>query len=74
MYNLPYTTATNAFEKLNAKEKALFINARLQWATTEMISAEVHIRLTLPKDADEAARERGLNLENICDHYEKDDE
>ena len=53
MFELPYTRAFNAFEEMNAKEKALFINARLQWATTEMISAEVHIRMTRPQDADE---------------------
>ena len=74
MFELPYTRAFNAFEEMNAKEKALFIDARLQWATTEMISAEVHIRMTRPQDADEPAEEKSMNLENICDHYENDDE
>ena len=74
MFEFPYSIANDAFEQLSAKEKALFINARLQWATTEMISAEVHIRLTRPKEADEPAEEKSLNLENISDHYENDDE
>ena len=43
-----YHELVAAFEELNAHEKALFIDARLAWATGGAICGEVHKRICQP--------------------------
>ena len=43
-----YHQFCQAFEEMDAKTKALFIDAHLQWATNGMLVAELSIRLIGP--------------------------
>ena len=43
-----YHEFCQAFEQMDAKTKALFIDAHLQWATNGMLVAELSIRLNGP--------------------------
>ena len=43
-----YADLCEAFEKLTPHDKALFIDARLAWATGGALCAEVHTRICEP--------------------------
>ena len=43
-----YHELCEAFEKMSAREKALFIDSRLKWATNGMLLSELSVRLYGP--------------------------
>ncbi len=45
-----YSELSEAFEALNPHDKALFIDARLEWATNGALCGEVRIRLCEPNN------------------------
>ena len=48
-----YSELCEAFEALSARDKALFIDARLAWASGAAICGEVHKRICNPLTIDE---------------------
>ena len=48
-----YHEFCQAFEQMDAKTKALFIDAHLQWATNGMLVAELSIRLIGPQNPED---------------------
>ena len=45
---MDYSVCYKYFENLSAKEKALFIDARLAWATNGGLTGEITLRLCHP--------------------------
>ena len=48
-----YHEFCQAFEQMDAKTKALFIDAHLQWATNGMLLSEISARLYGPQNPDD---------------------
>ena len=49
---MSYGDICDAFEQLTPSDKALFIDARLAWATGGALCGEVHIRICEPLNDD----------------------
>ena len=54
---MPYSDCNAAFEQMSAREKALFIDTRLKWATNAMLISEISVRLYGPEEEEEPQEE-----------------
>ena len=52
-----YSELCEAFEQMSAREKALFIDSRLKWATNAMLLSEISARLYGPEEEEEPPEE-----------------
>ena len=48
-----YSKLCEAFEQMSAREKDLFIDSRLKWATNGMLLSEVSKRIYNPQNPDD---------------------